>query len=59
MFIHLFIYKFIYLCVYFGLRWVFAAVCRLSLVVASGVYSWLRCAGLLIAVASLAVEHGL
>ena len=33
------VYLFIWLC------WVFAAACGLSLVMASGVYSWLRCAG--------------
>ena len=43
--------------IYFWLRWVFVAVRRLSLVVASGVYSPLR--GLLIAVASLVAEHRL
>ena len=42
-----FIY-FIY--IYFWLRWVFVAACRLSLVAACG---------LLIAVASLVAEHGL
>ena len=31
--------------IYFRLRWVFVAVCRLSLVVASGGYSSLLCAG--------------
>ena len=43
----------------FWLHWVFIAVRGLSLVAASGGYSSLRCAGLLIAVASLVVEHGL
>ena len=37
-------YKFIYF-IYFWLCWVFVAAHRLSLVVASGVYSLLRCAG--------------
>ena len=37
--------KFIYLFIYFWLRCVFVAVCRLSLVAASGGYSLLRCAG--------------
>ena len=43
-----FIYLFIYINLfifYFWLRWVFVAVRRLSLVVASGGYSSLRCAG--------------
>ena len=31
--------------VYFWLRWVFVAAHGLSLVAASGGYSWLRCAG--------------
>ena len=35
----------IYFIYYFWLRWVFVAACGLSLVVASGVYSSLRCAG--------------
>ena len=51
------IYLLIY---YFWLRWVFVAAHGLSVVVASGGYSLLRCMrGLLIVVASLAVEHGL
>ena len=37
--------KFIYLFIYFWLRWVFIAVRGLSLVAASGGYSSLRCAG--------------
>ena len=42
----LFINKFLFiLFIYFWLRWVFVAVCGLSLVVASGGYSSLRCAG--------------
>ena len=40
----IFLNKFIYLCIYFWLHWVFVAVCRLSLVVESGGYSSLRCA---------------
>ena len=36
---------FIYLFIYFWLRWVFVAACGLSLVAASGGYSSLRCAG--------------
>ena len=47
----------IYLFIYW-LRWVFVAVRGLSLVVASGGYS-VAVRGLLIAVASLIVEHGL
>ena len=43
---------------YFWLHWVFIAVCRLSVVVASRGYSSLQC-GLLTAVASLVAEHGL
>ena len=43
--IYLFIYTFIYLFVYFWLHWVFVAACRLSLVVASGGYFLLWCAG--------------
>ena len=38
-------YKFIYLFIYFWLRWVFAAAHRLSLVAASGGYSSLWCVG--------------
>ena len=34
-----------YLFIYFWLRWVFVAACRLSLVVASGGYSSLQCTG--------------
>ena len=48
---------FIYLFIYFWLRWVFVAVCGLSLVVVSRDYSLLH--GLLIVVASLVVDHGL
>ena len=47
---------FIYLFVYFWLRWVFVAVRRLSLAAASGA---VEVCGLLIAVASLVAEHGL
>ena len=36
---------FIYLFIYLWLHWVFFAMCRLSLVVVSGGYSSLRCAG--------------
>ena len=39
-------YKFIYLFIYmFWLRWVFIAAHGLSLLVVSGGYSWLGCAG--------------
>ena len=41
-----FFYKFIYLFIYFWLRWVFVSVRGLSLVVASGGHSLSRCAGL-------------
>ena len=37
--------EFIYLFIYFWLRWVFVAVCGLSLVVTRGGYSSLRCVG--------------
>ena len=40
-----FLNKFIILFIYFWLRWVFVAVCGLSLVVASGGSSSLRCMG--------------
>ena len=46
--IYLFILKvdlFICLFIFLWLHWVFVAVCGLSLVVASGEYSWLQCAG--------------
>ena len=48
-------YKFIYLL----LRWVLVAVRGLSLVAASGGYCFVAVRGLLIAMASLVVEHGL
>ena len=44
--------------IYFWLRWVFVAVCGLSLVAASGGYSSLRCAGFSLQWL-LFVEHGL
>ena len=50
----IFIYLFI-----FWLCWVFVAVRGLSLVVASGGYSFIAVCGLLIAVASLVAEHRL
>ena len=43
----------------FWLRWVFIAVHRLSLVAARGGLLFIAVRGLLIAVASLVVEHGL
>ena len=49
---------FIYLFIYFWLRWVFVAARGLFLVAASGGYSVAVC-GLLTAVASLVAEHGL
>ena len=36
---------FIYLFIYLWLHWVFVAACGLSLVAASGGYSYLRCTG--------------
>ena len=54
-FLHAFLKKFIYFC----LHWVFVAVRGLSLVAASGAYSFIVVCGLLIAVASLVVEHRL
>ena len=58
---HLGIFFFIYinLFIYFWLHWVFVAVHRLSLVVASGGYSSVVVRGFLIAVASLVVEYGI
>ena len=54
-------YLFICLFVCLWLHWVFVAARGLSLVVASGGYSLLQCAGFsfLISVASLVAEHGL
>ena len=54
-----FFFNLLILFIYFWLRWVFVAAHGLSLVAASGGYSSLQCAGLLIAVASLVAEHGL
>ena len=48
---------FVFIC--FWLRWVFVAVLGLSLVLASGGCSLVAMHGLLLAVASLLVEHGL
>ena len=44
--VHFFLIYFIYLFIYFWLCWVFVSVRGLSLVVASGGHSSLRCAGL-------------
>ena len=44
--------------VHFWLRWVFVAACGLPLVVVSGGNSLVAVCGLLIAVASLAVDMG-
>ena len=44
---------------YFWLRWLFVVARGLSLVAASGGYSPLRCAGLLVAVVSLVAENEL
>ena len=43
----------------FWLPWVFIAACRLSLAAMGRAYSLVAMHGLLIAVASLVVEHGL
>ena len=43
----------------FWQRWVFVAACGLSLVAASGGYSFIVVCRLLIVVASLVAEHGL
>ena len=53
------IYTLLYLFICFWLRWVFVAVLGLSLVLASGGCSLVAMHGLLLAVASLLVEHGL
>ena len=45
-------------CIYFQLHWVFIAVCGLSLVAVSEGYFLVAVRGLLIAMTSLAVEHG-
>ena len=55
----IFLKKNIYLFIYFWLRWVFIAAGGLSLVVASGGYSFIAVRRLLTAVASLVAEHGL
>ena len=52
-----FFLKFI-LFIYFWLSWVFVAVRGLSLVVVSGGYSWLQCAGFSLQWL-LVAEHGL
>ena len=48
-----------YVFIYFWLCWVFGAVFRLSLIVASGGYSLLVVGRLLIAEASVTVKHRL
>ena len=58
-FIYIYILNILFIFIYFWLYWVFIAVHGLSLVVASGVYSLVLVHRLLIAVASLIVEHGL
>ena len=50
--------NFIYLFIYFWLRWTFVAVCGLSLVAASGGLLFIVVRGLLIAVASLLWSTG-
>ena len=50
--------NFIYLFVYFSLRWVLVAARGLSLVAVRGGLPFVAVHGLLIAVASLIVEHG-
>ena len=67
----LFFKIFIYLFIYFWLRWVFVAACGLSVVAASGDYSWLQWAGFSLwwllllrsmgsrCVGSVVVAHGL
>ena len=52
-------FNFIYFLFYFWLCWVFAALHRISLAVVCGGYSLAVSCGLLIEVASLAVEHSL
>ena len=62
MFVYLFIiylFIFINLFIYFWLHWVFVAARGLSLVAVSGRLLFVAVCGLLIAVASLVVEHGL
>ena len=51
-------FKIYYLFIYFWLRWVFVAVCGLSLVVASRGYSSLWCMGFSLQWL-LVAEHGL
>ena len=53
------LFQIIYLRVYFWLCWIIIATCGLSLVVASGGHSLAAMQRLLIAVASLVVEHRL
>ena len=56
---HSFFFKYIYLFIYFWLRWVFIAAHWLSLVAASGGLLFVAVRGLLIVVASLVAEHRL
>ena len=51
-------FSFIHSFVNFLLHWVFMAVCRLSLVAASGSHSLIAVCGLLIAGAYLVAQHG-
>ena len=59
MFIYLFIYLFLNIVGVFWLCWVLIAARGLSLVAASGGYSFVAVCRLLIAVASLVAEHKL
>ena len=52
-------FKYLYLFIYFWLHGIFIAVCRLSLVAASGDYSLVMEQGHLIAMASLVAVHRL
>ena len=51
--------KYLFLFIYFWLRWIFIAVFRLSLVAASGDYSLVMVEGHLIAMASPVAVHRL
>ena len=55
---NLFLKKFIKF-IYFWLCWVFVAARRLSLFVARGGYSWLRCVGFSLRWLLFVEEHGL
>ena len=52
-------FKYLYLFIFFWLQGIFIAVCRLSLVAASGDYSLVMEQGRLIAMASLVAVHRL